>query len=111
MDDTLSKTSAGQTSTVTNKSPSFRVVGGTHVVDGCNTLTDENVKHSKKKTHVTTPSWSKDTSEWGLKKPSDTYLGITYHFIDSDWEIRSVTVDCEKMTGLTTMDDLKLGLV
>ena len=69
------------------------------------TAEHENVKHSKKKANVDTELVKSHIVQWGLKKPTDTYLGITYHFID--WEIRAVTVDSEKMTDSTTGDDLK----
>lgn len=46
--------------------------------------------------------WVTNASDGWTSRSTDTYLGITYHFIDSDWEIKAVTVDCEKMSGSTT---------
>ena len=47
---------------------------------------------------VTSDSW---TSAAG-----HTYLGITYHWIDADWNLNSMTVDCELLQGSTVGEEL-----
>ena len=54
--------------------------------------------------------WVTIASDGWTSRSTDTYLGITYHFIDSDWEIKTVTVDCEKMSGSTTGEDLQMKI-
>jgi hypothetical protein len=54
--------------------------------------------------------WVTIASDGWTSRSTDTYLGITYHFIDSDWEIKAVTVDCEKMSGSTTGEDLQMKI-
>ncbi len=49
-------------------------------------------------------------SDGWTRRSTDTYHGITYHFIDSDWEMRAVTVDYDKMSGSTTGDDLQIKI-
>ena len=45
--------------------------------------------------------WVAISSDGWTSRSRDTYLGVTYHFIDSDWVLLSVTVDCEKLVGST----------
>ena len=50
--------------------------------------------------------WMTISSDGWTSRSRDTYLGVTYHFIDSDWVLQSVTVDCEKLQGSTTGEEL-----
>jgi hypothetical protein len=50
--------------------------------------------------------WVTISSDGWTSRAGDTYLGVTYHFINSDWILRSVTVDCEKLEGSTTGEQL-----
>ena len=50
--------------------------------------------------------WVTISSDGWTSRAGDTYLGVTYHFVDSDWMLRSVTVDCEKLEGSTTGEEL-----
>jgi hypothetical protein len=50
--------------------------------------------------------WVTISSDGWTSRAGDTYLGITYHFIDSNWVLRSVTVDLEKLQGSTTGEEL-----
>ena len=54
--------------------------------------------------------WVTIASDGWTSRSTDTYLGITYHFIDSGWEMRAVTVDCQKMSGTTTGEDLQMKI-
>ena len=50
--------------------------------------------------------WVTISSDGWTSRAGDTYLGITYHFIDANWVLRSVTVDVEKLEGSTTGEEL-----
>jgi len=50
--------------------------------------------------------WVTIASDGWTSRSRDTYLRVTYHFIDSEWVLRSVTVDCEKLQGSTTSKEL-----
>jgi hypothetical protein len=52
---------------------------------------------------ITTDSWTSNAGQ--------TYLGVSYHYVGADWEIRSMCVDCELLEGSTTGEDLVYGLV
>jgi hypothetical protein len=39
---------------------------------------------------------------------NQTYLGINYHWVGGDWEIRSMCVDCELLEGSTVGEELAL---
>jgi len=41
------------------------------------------------------------TSDIWTSAGGHTYLGITYHWIDADWNLNSMTVDCELLQGST----------
>ena len=41
--------------------------------------------------------WVTIPSDGWTSRSVDTYLGSTYHLIDNDWTLRSITVDCEKI--------------
>ena len=48
------------------------------------------------------------TSDTWTSRSNDTFLGVTCHWIDSDWKLRKMSVDCEKLTGSTTADELSV---
>ena len=50
--------------------------------------------------------WVTVASDGWTSRAGDTYLGVTYHYIDSDWVLRSVTVDVQKLEGSTTGEEL-----
>jgi hypothetical protein len=50
--------------------------------------------------------WVMITSDGWTSRSADTYLGVTYHYIDSNWDLRSLTVDVEKLEGSTTGEEL-----
>jgi len=50
--------------------------------------------------------WVMITSDGWTSRSGDTYLGVTYHYIDSNWDLRSLTVDVEKLEGSTTGEEL-----
>ncbi len=49
--------------------------------------------------------WVTISSDGWTSRAGDTYLGITYHFIDANWVLRSVTVDVAKLEGSTTGEE------
>ena len=50
--------------------------------------------------------WVTVSSDSWTSRCNDTYLGVTYHCIDAGWRLRSLTVDCEKLVGSTTGEEL-----
>ena len=48
------------------------------------------------------------TSDTWTSRSNDTFLGVTCHWIDSDWKLRSMSVDCEKLVGSTTANALSI---
>ena len=46
------------------------------------------------------------TSDSWTSAAGNTYLGITYHWIDADWNLNSMTVDCELLQGSTVGEEL-----
>jgi hypothetical protein len=50
--------------------------------------------------------WVTIASDGWTSRAGDTYLGITYHYIDSNWVLRSLTVDVQKLEGSTTGEEL-----
>jgi hypothetical protein len=52
--------------------------------------------------------WVTISSDGWTSRSGDTYLGVTYHYIDSNWDLRSLTVDVEKLEGSTTGEELTL---
>ena len=52
--------------------------------------------------------WVTIASDGWTSRAGDTYLGITYHYIDANWVLRSVTVDVEKLDGSTTGEELTM---
>ena len=51
---------------------------------------------------ITTDSWTSNTGQ--------TFLGVTYHWIGTDWELRSMCVDCELLEGSTVGEEFALKI-
>ena len=51
---------------------------------------------------ITTDSWTSNAGQ--------TFLGVSYHWVGADWELRSVCVDCELLEGSTVGEELALKI-
>lgn len=52
---------------------------------------------------ITTDGWT--------SRSNDSYMSLTVAFIDSEWELHHLSLDCTKHTGTTTGEDLVKGIV
>ena len=50
------------------------------------------------------------TDGWTFRK-NDSYVLLTIAYIDSGWELHTLSLDCSKHTGATTGEDLAKGKI